>query len=117
YLLKTSKPEEIIRTVLKAKQRLLERRAEDSRAHRQAREERQRQLYKWVIEGETGAAPGVPEPSDSSQQLKTFGHSEYRQVLILTAGGWGQEEETGSLLRFAVQNMLEDLLPGAAVFV
>ncbi|MED4959708.1 response regulator, partial [Paenibacillus macerans] len=31
YLLKTSKPEEIIKTVLQAKQRIAERRAEDSR--------------------------------------------------------------------------------------
>ncbi|MCT2196383.1 response regulator [Paenibacillus sp. p3-SID1389] len=117
YLLKTSKPEEIIRTVLQAKQRLVERRAEDSRAHRQAREERQRQLYKWVIEGEAGAAPADPKHAGSSQDLKNFGHPWYRQVLILSAGGWGQEEEADSLLRFAVQNMLEDLLPGAAVLI
>ncbi|WP_059042382.1 response regulator transcription factor [Paenibacillus rubinfantis] len=114
YLLKTSKPEEIIRTVLQAKQRLLERRAEDSRAQRQAREERRRQLHKWVIEGEAGAVPALP---DRGKQEREADRPERWQVLIVSADGWGQEENADSLLRFAVQNMLEDLLPGSAVLI
>ncbi|MGG6311600.1 helix-turn-helix domain-containing protein [Paenibacillus macerans] len=112
YLLKTSKPEEIIKTVLQAKQRLLERRAEDSRAQMLAREERRRQLHKWVIEGDT--APVLP---DNEDERELPGKPGYRQVLILSAEGWGHEDTADALLRFAVQNMLEDLLPGAAVLI
>lgn len=115
YLLKTSKPEEIIRTVLQAKRRLLERRAENSRAQRQAREERRRQLYKWVIEGEASALSVLSDPEYRAKEVS--GSSGDRQVLILSADGWGQEDDADSLLRFAVQNMLEDLLPGAAVLI
>ncbi|MNO15774.1 putative response regulatory protein [compost metagenome] len=115
YLLKTSKPEEIIRTVLRAKRRLQERRAEDSRAQRQAREERRRQLVKWVIEGEVGSVPVLSKQENQEREISIS--PGYRQVLLLSADGWGQEDDADSLLRFAVQNMLEDLLPGAAVLI
>ncbi|MEK3874610.1 MULTISPECIES: helix-turn-helix domain-containing protein [unclassified Paenibacillus] len=117
YLLKTSKPEEIIKTVLQAKQRIAERRAEDSRALRLAREERQRLLLKWIVEGEPLAGDVFAAGDAETGGRRAAKQADRWQVLLLCADGWGTNGAAGGLLRFAVQNMLEDLIPGAAVLI
>lgn len=111
YLLKTSKPEEIIKTVLQAKRRLMERRLKESHAQRLAREDRVRQLQRWVIGGETEAAASIlnEEVVQPSEGLW--------QVLLVAAEGWGTEGQAASLLSFAVHNMLVELLPHTEVFI
>ncbi|WP_405156205.1 helix-turn-helix domain-containing protein [Paenibacillus sp. FSL K6-0108] len=117
YLLKTSKPEEIIKTVLQAKHRITERWAEKSREGQLLRENKQQLFTAWIIDGnvESGSSPlflqqGMHVPSDSSdmEQLN-------RQVLILKAAGWNRS--SAALLNFAVQNMLEEVLPGAIAHI
>lgn len=55
YLLKTSKPEEIIKTVLQAKQRITERWAEKSKEGQLMRENRERLFAGWIIDGDTAS--------------------------------------------------------------
>lgn len=110
YLLKTSPPEDIIQTVLKAKQRLLERWEDKSREDRMARDERERQFYKWVIQGEPVAGK---LPSFIGEKCTACGDDTDKtgwQVLIFEANGWHGSSYSSSLLLFAVQNMLQDLL-------
>lgn len=59
YLLKTSKPEEIIKTVLQAKHRITERWAEKSREGQLLRENKQQLFTAWIIDGnvESGSSP------------------------------------------------------------
>ncbi|MEF2966280.1 helix-turn-helix domain-containing protein [Paenibacillus sp. M1] len=114
YLLKTSKPEDIIRTVMQAKRRWLERSAADSRAEQAAREAAARRLYRWVIEGDV--APPEPPPFRPAANSEAGTEAEVWQAIIVSAEGWGSagSPESESLLLFAVQNILEDLIPGAA---
>ncbi|MGQ8871639.1 helix-turn-helix domain-containing protein [Paenibacillus sp. TSA_86.1] len=120
YLLKTSKPEEIIKTVLQAKARIAERWTEKSREGQWLRENRERQFAGWVIEGNTdsGSCPvflafgeEAAFPVQDIQYGSNGNRSKSRQVVLIHAEGWGRSSD--ALLRFAVQNMLEDVLPGA----
>ncbi|CAI6028285.1 HTH-type transcriptional activator RhaR [Paenibacillus sp. JJ-100] len=121
YLLKTSKPEEIIKTVLQAKTRITERWAEKSREGQWLRENRERQFIEWVIEGNTDAgrcpsslAFGEENISPVQSCIRESSSTERpmsRQVVLIQAEGWSRSSD--ALLRFAVQNMLEDVLSGA----
>lgn len=116
YLLKTSRPEEIIRTVLKAKQRAEERKESQSRDVVRHREERNRALIRWIVDGAT-------DNEDDYRQVRTIfseaaerdGNAACWQVLIVHAEGWGESEGERDLLRFAVDNMIGDLLPFVSI--
>ncbi len=114
YLLKTSRPEEIIKAVLKAKQRVEERNELHSLDRRKQKQEHHRQLEQWItIEGR---AASLDVPPDSLLQLDDVEgqgriQEHYRwQVLILTAGGWGDSRPEGALLTFAIDNAIRDLM-------
>lgn len=118
YLLKTSRPEEIIKTVLQAKQRITERWAEKSREGQLMRENRERLFAGWIIDGDIASGPcpsflqiGVANAANDGLEDEQV----HRQVLILRAEGWNRSSD--ALLRFAVQNMLEDVLPGAIAHI
>jgi two-component system response regulator YesN len=124
YLLKTSKPEEIIRTVLQAKGRITDRWAEKSREKQLLRENRERLFADWVIEGimhsgvcpaflEFGAASGQSTPAEREDHSANGYRS--RQVALIQTKGWSGTSD--ALLRFAVQNMLQDVLPGSVAQV
>lgn len=113
YLLKTSKPEEIMKAVMQAKRRLLERWEEQFRAERLWKEKERRQFLQWVIEGEAPPGSEVPPFLLSEKGAR----DEIWQVVVTEADGWGDSASSPSLLLFAVQNMLEDLLPGASFLV
>ena len=118
YLLKTSKPEEIIKTVLQAKQRVTDRWAEKSKEGRLLRENRQRLFERWVIEGDmnTGSCPAFLKPEAVDLAVSSLdGCQVYQQVFVIRAQGWSRS--SAALLRFAVQNMLEDMLPGAVTHI
>jgi len=118
YLLKTSKPEEIIETVLQAKQRITERWAEKSREGQLLRENKQRLFARWIIDGDVESSP-CPVFLQSGMNVQSEGFSDMehmqRQILILKAAGWNRS--SAALLNFAVQNMLEDVLPGAVAHI
>ncbi|MDF2963409.1 MAG: two-component system response regulator, partial [Paenibacillus sp.] len=110
YLLKTSRPEEIIKTVLKARQRIEEKWAAHSQGHFQHKEARNRLFERWVADGETKEI----EPQHLSSFLpRLFGDTDSiqgrLQIILLSAEGWHESPASESLLLFAVENMLQDL--------
>ncbi|PQP80158.1 DNA-binding response regulator [Paenibacillus sp. PCH8] len=114
YLLKTSKPEEIIKTVLQAKQRIMERWAEKSREGQLLRENRERLFAGWIIDGDvtSGSCPSFLQSGAAGASDGGLDDEQVpRRVFVLRAEGWDRSSD--ALLRFAVQNMLEDVLPGA----
>ena len=119
YLLKTSKPEEIIKTVLQAKQRITERWAEKSREGSLCG----RIESGYLLDGSLMVTPLRAIflrflRSDAGKEAGVVGLDDeqiLRQVIILRAEGWDQSSD--ALLRFAVQNTLEDMLPGAIAHV
>lgn len=117
YLLKTSKPEEIMKAVIQAKRRLLERWEKETRTERLSKEGERRQFLQWVIEGDVALdGSEVPTFLRSEEEFGRAGE-EVWQVVIVEAEGWGDSGSSPSLLLFAVQNMLEDLLLGASILM
>ncbi|MGF7034869.1 two-component system response regulator YesN [Paenibacillus mucilaginosus] len=113
YLLKTSGPEEIIKTVLQVKQRIEDKWKSRNEDDYKNREIRGRLFEQWIMEGETAAA----DPRLLPYYLPhLFGAGEAAeggmQVFVLTAEGWGASPSASSLLLFAVHNMLNELLQG-----
>lgn len=111
YILKTSRPEEIMNTVLKAKQRAEERWANHSQNVISKSDEKDHMFQRYVIDGES-------IPLDKPNQLLFLSHlqkqQEYgntcMQVVIIVAEGWDHARDANSLLVYAVQNMLHELL-------
>lgn len=109
YLLKTSRPEEIIKTVLKVKRRIEEKRAArcEDRFHSQKR--RQTSFERWIADGDLSASDLVwPEELLPNAQNAA---GDGLKVLLVLAEGWSDAQGSGSLLLFAVNNALGDLLP------
>lgn len=109
YLLKTSRPEDIIRTVLKAKQRVEERQVTQSQDYMRSREHRHNLLKRYIIDGE--------ELQQEVETLFIHGspiteqHNQSWQIIVISAEGWGQSAMEQDLLLFGVDNMVADLLP------
>ncbi|WDH80466.1 helix-turn-helix domain-containing protein [Paenibacillus urinalis] len=117
YLLKTSPPEDIIRTVLEAKRRIMERWAEKGRDVLQAREDFERKWVKWIVHGEVtegtigSLTGGLPED-------KIIDHfSSGCKVFILEASGWNGPNYSSRLLLFALRNLLQDLVPSCIYLI
>jgi two-component system response regulator YesN len=113
YLLKTSRPDEIIRTVLKVKQRIEQKWAIQSKDRYKDLAELHRIFERWVVLGDTA---GVDEDlitdifSPFQEGPKTEGNDQSLRVVLISAEGWGSKEMTQSLLLFAVDNAVNDLL-------
>lgn len=111
YLLKTSSPEEIMKTVLEAKQRIEEKQADSRLHHYKSKEARNRLFERWVVEGDTAGISGgmlsssLPWLRAGDDPLKL-----QHQVLLITAEGWGDSSASARLLLFAVENTLNDML-------
>ena len=111
YLLKTSRPEEIIRAAIKAKQRILGRWESRKQDHLKLAAFRDALLEKLLAEG----GPAEPDEAALAQVPRLLpklcpaagGAAAYR-ALIVAASGWSD----ASLLLFAVENTLSELLPG-----
>ncbi|WP_366289057.1 response regulator [Paenibacillus sp. AN1007] len=102
YLLKTSKPEEIIKTVLQAKSRITERWAAKSQEGKQLRENRERLFASWVIEGntESGVCPAFLEFDTDQADIFSSMREEScrersisRQVVLIQASGWNRASD------------------------
>lgn len=109
YLLKTSRPEEIIRAAMQAKQRI-QSRWEAKRQDRQKQAVYRDSLLEQLLAGDEldeAAFAQVP------RLLPKLGgeRSAALQVLIVAASGWEGREGYPSLLLFAAENMLRELLP------
>ena len=106
YLLKSSRPEEIIETVMKAKMRIEQKWAEQSEDRYREQQLRNRQFARWVVEGVTSETGESREPAFLS---RLAGAGRLRVVLV-EAKGWHGTASSEQLLLFAVENMLNDLL-------
>lgn len=112
YLLKTCRPEEIVKTVLKIKTRIEERRASQNRDEVRRRREQELQFARWLVDlSPSGASEGPPALSEPAA-LFSVGHPPESQIVLLAAEGWGQSGKDEALLLFAVDNMLSEMLPG-----
>ncbi|NHN31322.1 helix-turn-helix domain-containing protein [Paenibacillus agricola] len=111
YLLKTSRPEEIIKTVLKARQRIEEKWAAHSQDHFKYKEARNRMFERLITDGE---AEKFDMPLLATYFPALFGEHEAAggdlQIFIVSAEGWEESPSSSSLLLFAVDNMLQDLM-------
>ncbi|KZE82531.1 two-component system response regulator [Paenibacillus elgii] len=114
YLLKTSRPEEIIKAAMKAKQRIMDKWENAKQETMQTAALRSQLLDRLLIQGdESSLAPvqawfrknGV-QPDESSLAPM--------RVLLLAATGWGDGALAGLLLG-AAENMLYELLPAVTM--
>ncbi|MCS7462171.1 response regulator [Paenibacillus doosanensis] len=118
YLLKTSRPEEIIKAAMKAKQRILEKWEALKQENFQTAALRNQLLERLVTQG-LGQ-----EPSSVQEQLKLWFAQNGVQpdaaamspmsVLMVSASGWG-DEPLARLLLGAAENMLFELLPAVTL--
>lgn len=116
YLLKTSPPEDIIRTVLEAKRRITERWAEKGKDVQQAREEFERKCIRWIIHGDV--TEGIESLTSGLPVNKIKDHSSLGcKVFILEASGWNGPNYSSTLLLFALRNLLQDLLPSCIYLI
>lgn len=110
YLLKTSRPEEIIRTMMKAKQRILQRREEERQDHTHRVIYRNRLLERLLTEAAREDSLPLEWAEHLPQvQLPPVG-GESLQAVIIKTSGWGNQPQIHSLLLFAVDNCLNNLL-------
>lgn len=108
YLLKTSRPDDIIRTILRAKQRIEERKQAETR---QSREQRKMALERFIISGD-GFMQNKGEAlflcfDQLYFEQKTYGY----QVWTLSGAGWSDSSQAEKLLLFAIENVCLELLP------
>jgi len=108
YLLKTSRPDDIIRTILRAKQRI----EEKSHIHNQDQlEMRNHLLERWIIHGEIDHLPSPLEQllCFSDHEIKHHTISGY-QVWVIRGSGWNESPKKEKLLAFATENICRELL-------
>lgn len=111
YLLKTSRPEEIIKTVLKAVQRIEEKQADVSRSLFQNKEARDRLFQSWIVEGEPWRTSEEQISRLLPRLFSRSGQPDRRlMILLVTAEGWNEPVASERLLLFAVENMIHDLI-------
>lgn len=111
YLLKSSRPEEIMKTVLKVKQSIEEKWKHHNQDQYKNKEIRNRLFEQLVIEGAAAAVDFnllseylprlLPQPEASGSHFR---------VGVVTAEGWDESAAATSLLLFAVDNMLHELV-------
>jgi len=117
YLLKSSRPDEIVKAVLMAKQRILERQAERSQDFTRQREEQTRFLVRCIAEGELEELKNPIGPAAGwLERLKGEKSGDALQVVLCDAEGWEERASSKALLLFAVENMLNELLPSCVTF-
>lgn len=111
YLLKSSRPEEIMKTVLQVKQRIEAKWKHLNQDQYKNKEVRNRLFERWIIEGETAAVDADILPDYLPLLFLSRDHEQPKfQTYVVTAEGWGDTAAEISLLLFAVDNMLQDIL-------
>lgn len=103
YLLKTSRPEEIVKTMVRAKQRIQER--QQAEKHNDMRQDviRKQFLEQLLLEG-TIHEPHLGQ-AKQLLQLEPPSQSSY-QVMLIAASGWDERR----LLYFAIENILQEMM-------
>jgi two-component system response regulator YesN len=110
FLLKTSRPEEIIKATIKAKQQIEGKWEAKKNVQQQQTALRDQLLERLVLEG-LDEFPTAGEIMTYLPALQGEPDEEASyQVMIVAASGWGDAPFYANLLLFAVQNMLKELL-------
>ena len=109
YLLKTSRPEEIIKTVLKVKRRIEEKWAARCQDRFTSLKRRQTAYERWIADGDLTATDLVWPEEFMPGARRATGRG--LKVMHVLAEGWSDAQGSVSLLLFAVNNALADLLP------
>lgn len=129
YLLKTSRPEEIIKAAMKAKQRIwkkwesFKQESMQTAAFRNqlldrllvqgiSNEAELEQIHSWFIKN--GVQPEIPSETDTLPVSNSAEQDSSMQVMLVSAFGWGDGPLAGLLLG-AAENMLFELLPCVAM--
>lgn len=118
YLLKTSGPEEIIKSAMKAKQNIVDKWEAQRKELAQTAALRDRLLERLV----TGQTDRGADLSPLLNRMKEKGvydgvgrePSSPMRAIIVSASGWG-DGKTAELLHGAVENMLAELLPSVSL--
>ncbi|MFD0673829.1 response regulator [Cohnella sp. GCM10027633] len=112
YLLKTSRPEEIIKAAIKARQRIESRWESQKQDHVKQSAYRDKLLDRLLVEGSLDRA-GVEQVG----QLLTAACADARtyRAMIVAASGWGDGAQSVALLHYSVQNIAAELLPCVTV--
>lgn len=108
YLLKSSRPEEIIMAAMKAKQRLQVRWEAIKKENHGRSAFRDRLFEKLTREG-TLSDQSVESASELLPHLGLEDDHLSLQVLLLAASGWGGQTYDSSLAHFAVANIVQEL--------
>ncbi|MFF2093701.1 helix-turn-helix domain-containing protein [Paenibacillus sp. NPDC058174] len=108
YLLKTSRPDEIIRAVNGAKQRVL------GRLHTLKPDQLRDSLLEKLVSGREPDGRLLEQAGKLLPGLKLEAACPLQAVTV-TASGWGGAAEDGRLLLFAVHNMMRELIEGEAL--
>jgi len=111
YLLKTSRPEEIIQTVLRAKKRLEEKWHAHSQDRLKHTEARNRLIERWIIDGDVAAiGPQLQDVFLSGIFAPAERDPKQFQIWLVSGEGWMDSPSAESLLLFAIENMLREML-------
>lgn len=116
YLLKTSRPDDIVKAALRAKARLLEK--QDAAVHDSAKEasHRERQVLKLLTEPlhaeDCRRIAAELFRRDGAQQGSGSNAASY-EAAVIEADGWGEARH--GLLLFAAANLLAELLGGPVI--
>ncbi|MWC28841.1 response regulator [Paenibacillus sp. MMS18-CY102] len=112
YLLKMSRPEEIIMAAMKAKQRIVAKQQSKKQDIQSRIALRDQLLERLLTEGERKG----PLADAIGELLPLLAEEEQLyQVLLLAASGWGDDAYHVSLAQFAVSNMVQELIEGEAL--
>ncbi|GGA33657.1 response regulator [Paenibacillus physcomitrellae] len=125
YLLKTSDPEEIIKSVMKAKQNLQMKWELKKQGDVQAAALRKQHFESWLTGGGNGSGNGdtgglaYKSVSEWLQQAgihlaASAGRPHGMRVLLISASGWGHDRFSGVMLG-AAESKLSELLPGISL--
>lgn len=110
YLLKTSRPDDIIRTVLRAKQRLEAKLDIHSQEQMKQLEFRNRLFEKWIIQGDIVDMSSYEELLSFQTIQQAAGDTGEMQVWIIAGRGWNETPKKENLLTFAIDNICRELL-------
>ncbi|MCR8843237.1 response regulator [Paenibacillus sp. SC116] len=111
YLLKTTRPDDIVRAALKARERIESRRMEQAEHVKREGSYRDQLLRRWLsgqlsVEESKHAAKLLIHETNLSSNSSMDHAKGYYEVAVVKVEGWGCKE--ASLLLFAVSNMLRD---------
>ncbi|MDF2671124.1 MAG: AraC family transcriptional regulator [Paenibacillus sp.] len=117
YLLKTSRPEEIIKAAMKAKQNIMEKwelSAQDNLKQAALRKQLLEQLLTTGLSEDSHALEQIRQWFRKHHVEKSEGELIPMQVMLLSASGWGDKTFV-ELLQGAAENILIELVPSISL--